>query len=167
MKLPGSMGHLTYCMNIRPTQTFADVQGALTGPVAAVKKRRSARMPHLPWACGFPAMRWRSLTIRQGARGKQDVYQPDWRSKKRVRYTNRLADLMAEIAAPGEMVSLSTVSGTIKPLARGAMEKMTENYLRCVAHMVGLRRTSGVTVALAIEPEPYCIFETIPETDAQ
>ena len=50
---------------------------------------------------------------------REEVYQPDWRSDERVRYTNALADLMAEIAAGGSFVSLSTVPGTFKPLSGG------------------------------------------------
>lgn len=191
MKLTAELGHLTYCLNIHATQTWADVQAALEGPVAAVK---AAISPDAPFAVGLrfsgealdeladPAKRralkdllkahdFHAITVNgfpygpfHGTRVKEEVYQPDWRSAERVRYTNTLADLMAEIAPPGEMVSLSTVPGTIKPLAGGAMEAMAENYLLSVAHLVKSEARTGVTVALAIEPEPYCILETIAET---
>jgi len=191
MKLPGGLGHLTYCMNIHAPQTWDDVQEALTGPVAAVKK---AVCPDAPFAVGLrfsgealdelaaPQKRaalkallddggYSGVTVNgfpygpfHGTRVKEEVYQPDWRSAERVKYTNELADLMAEIAPVGETISLSTVPGTIKPLADGAMGTMADNYIRSVAHLVKLQKTSGVTVALAIEPEPYCILETIAET---
>ena len=191
MKLPKDLGHLTYCLNIHATQTWGDVQAALNGPVAAVK---AAVSPDAPFAVGLrfsgealeeladPIKRkalkalmdkhgYHGITVNgfpfgpfHGTRVKEDVYQPDWRSAERVRYTNRLADLMAEIAPAGEMVSLSTVPGTIKPLAGGAMGIMAENYLQSVAHLIKLEARTGVTVALAIEPEPYCILETIAET---
>jgi hypothetical protein len=191
MKLPGDLGHLTYCLNIHATQTWDDVQSALNGPVAAVK---AAVSPSAPFAVGLrfssealdelvdPAKRqalkdlmdqqdFHGITVNgfpygpfHGTRVKEEVYQPDWRSAERVRYTNSLADLMAEIAPPGEKISLSTVPGTIKPLADGAMQAMADNYLQSVAHLVKLEARSGVTVALAIEPEPYCILETIAET---
>lgn len=191
MKLPGDLGHLTYCLNIHATQTWSDVQDALKGPVAAVK---AAVSPDSPFAVGLrfsgealdeladPAKRktlkalmkdhdFHGITVNgfpygqfHGTRVKEEVYQPDWRSAERVHYTNSLADLMAEIAPHGEMVSLSTVPGTIKPLAGGAMGTMAENYLLSVAHLVKLEVRTGVTVALAIEPEPYCILETIAET---
>ncbi|MFT5870404.1 MAG: sugar phosphate isomerase/epimerase [Paracoccaceae bacterium] len=190
MKLPGNLGHLTYCLNIHATQTWNDVQTALNGPVAAVK---AAVSPDEPFAVGLrfsgealgemadPAKRkalkrlmdqhdFHGITVNgfpygqfHGTRVKEEVYQPDWRSEERVLYTNTLADLMAEIAPPGEVVSLSTVPGTIKPLADGAMETMAENYLQSVAHLVKLQSRTGVIVALAIEPEPYCILETIAE----
>lgn len=191
MKLNDRLGHLTYCLNIHPTQSWNDVKDALSGPVAAVK---SAVNPDAPFAVGLrfsgdalaelsdPVRRaelkalldendFRAITVNgfpygpfHGTRVKEDVYQPDWRSEERVRYTNELADLMAEIAPPGEMVSLSTVPGTFKPLAEGAEAAMAENYLRCVAHLVALEAQTGVTIALAIEPEPFCFLETIAET---
>jgi sugar phosphate isomerase/epimerase len=191
MKLSGSLGYLTYCLNIHATQTWNDVEAALTGPVAAVKQ---AICPDAPFAVGLrfsgealsdlsdPAKRtalkalmeshdYRGVTVNgfpygrfHGTRVKEEVYQPDWRSAERVRYTNDLADLMAEIAPAGEIVSLSTVPGTFKPLAAGAEAAMAENYLLTAAHLVGLQASSGVTVALAIEPEPFCFLETIAET---
>ena len=191
MKLPDDLGHLTYCLNIHATQTWSDVQDALNGPVSAVK---AAVSPDAPFAVGLrfsgealdeladPLKRkalkslmeshdFHGITVNgfpygrfHGTRVKEEVYQPDWRSADRVCYTNTLADLMAEIAPRGEMISLSTVPGTIKPLAGGAMQAMADNYLLSVAHLVKLNARTGVTVALAIEPEPYCILETIAET---
>lgn len=191
MKLPDDLGHLTYCLNIHATQTWDDVRAALEGPVAAVK---AAISPDAPFAVGLrfsgealdeltdPNKRralkslmdqsgFHGITVNgfpygqfHGTRVKEEVYQPDWRSAERVRYTNTLADLMAELAPANEMISLSTVPGTIKPLAAGAMQAMAENYLQSVAHLVKLEAHTGVTVALAIEPEPYCILETIAET---
>ena len=99
-----------------------------------------------------------------GTRVKEDVYQPDWRMRERLDYTVQLADLMAEIA-PGadEPVSLSTVPGTFKPLGNGAEAEMAGNMIRAAAHCARLRERTGVTVALAIEPEPFCFLETIAE----
>lgn len=191
MRLPDRLGYLTYCLNIHATQTWDDVRKALDGPVARVK---AAVCPRDPFAVGLrfsgealaelsdPAKRaelkallnahgYLGVTVNgfpygrfHGTRVKQDVYQPDWRSSERVRYTNDLADLMAEIAPPGENVSLSTVPGTFRPLAQGAEAVMAQNYLACVAHLVDLKDRTGVTVALAIEPEPCCFLETIAET---
>ena len=191
MKLPGSHGQLTYCLNIHPTQTFNEVIAALTGPVAEVKRAVS---PSAPFAVGLrfsgealneladPVKRadlkavldahdFQAITVNgfpygrfHGTRVKEEVYQPDWRSEERVRYTNELAELMAELAPAGEFVSLSTVPGTFKPLSEGAEAAMAENYLRSVAYMIELCARTGVTVALAIEPEPACFLETTTET---
>lgn len=193
MRLPGRLGHLTYCLNIHPTQTFDEAIAALRGPVAEVKRAIS---PDAPFAVGLrfsgqaladladPVKRselkalldthgYLGVTVNgfpygrfHGTRVKEEVYQPDWRSEERVRYTRDLADLMAEIAPRGAFVSLSTVPGTFKPLSLGAGAAMADNYLRAVAHLIGLRAKTGVTVALAIEPEPACFLETIAETVA-
>lgn len=193
MKLPDHLGHLTYCINIHATQSWADVRAAIVGPVADVKKRTSNQEP---FAIGLrfsgdalkelrtPGNRnelkkllldndLRAITVNgfpygpfHGTRVKEEVYQPDWRAQERVNYTCELADLMAEIAPGGEVVSLSTVPGTFKPLASGFEPLMAENYLKSVVHLIKLREDSGVTVALAIEPEPFCFLETIAETIA-
>jgi hypothetical protein len=99
-----------------------------------------------------------------GTRVKEEVYQPDWLAEERLAYTCALADLMADIAAGDEPVSLSTVPGTFKPLAVGRDAAIADNLLRAAAHCVSLRDRTGVTVALAIEPEPYCFLETVAES---
>ena len=182
---------LTYCLNIHPTETWEEVRTALTGPVAKVREafapgrrfpvglRFSARAlaeVAKPGAReelkailrageldaitvnGFPYGRF------HGTRVKEDVYRPDWREAERLHYTCELAELMAEIAPKGQIVSLSTVPGCFRPLAEGASQTMAETYLRAAAHLVALERRTGVQVALAIEPEPYCFLETIAET---
>lgn len=193
MRLPGDLGHLTYCLNIHPTQTWAEARAALEGPVARV---RSQVCPDAPFAVGLrfsgeavadlkdPENRAELKRILQthdylgvtvngfpygrfhGARVKEDVYQPDWRDPERLRYTNDLADLMADIAPEVGPISLSTVPGTFKPLASGAEGEIAGNLLKSVAHLFELERKTGVTVALAIEPEPFCFLETIAEAIA-
>ena len=81
-------------------------------------------------------------------------------------YTNDLADLLAEIAPAGEVISLSTVPGTFKPWANGREAEMAANMVASAAHFAKLRSRTGVEVALAIEPEPFCFLETIAEAVA-
>ncbi len=193
MKLPGALGHLTYCLNIHPAEDWAACRAALTGPVAAVKQ---AVCPDLTFDVGlrFSAVAldalndqaarddlkailedhdFRASTVNgfpygpfHGTRVKEDVYQPDWRTEERLAYTTGLIALMAEIGPERAPISLSTVPGTFKPLAAGAEAEMADRMLRAVAYAVQTHEDTGRKVALAIEPEPYCFLETIAESVA-
>jgi sugar phosphate isomerase/epimerase len=103
-----------------------------------------------------------------GVRVKEEVYQPDWQHEERLTYTDLLADLLADLLPDeaGLEGSVSTVPGTFKPLSKpaGVVERIAENLVRHVAHLVLLRARTGRTIALALEPEPYCFLETIEET---
>jgi hypothetical protein len=105
-----------------------------------------------------------------GVRVKEEVYQPDWSFPERLAYTNLLADLLHELLPDDPTVegSVSTVPGTFRPLAAdpGRLERIVDHLLRHVAHLVRVHRASGRTIALAIEPEPMCMLETIGETAA-
>ncbi len=193
MKLDGGLGHLTYCLNIHPAQTWDEVKAALRGPVRAVKDKVC---PDDPFDVGlrlsaeataalqeqsarqelaeiFSENDFRALTMNgfpygpfHGQTVKEEVYQPDWRMRERVEYTNALSAIMAELAGPGQTISLSTVPGTFKPLGAGAEREMAANFIECVAECVRIRQETGTTIALAIEPEPCCFLETIEETVA-
>jgi hypothetical protein len=188
MKLPDGLGQLTYCLNIHPTQDWAQARAALLGPVAAVRR---AVCPDDAFAVGlrFSAEATRTLgepgaraelktilaehdylpvTVNgfpygrfHGTRVKDQVYQPDWTRPERAEYTMALAELMADINPPESFVSLSTVPGTFKPLGGGNEQIMADRLLGVVARLHELRERTGRTVALAIEPEPFCFLETI------
>ncbi|WP_110655459.1 metabolite traffic protein EboE [Salinicola halimionae] len=193
MQLPDDLGQLTYCLNIHPTQTWEAVRDALLGPV---KRVREAVSPEATFGVGLrlsaqaleelraPDARaelkdilarenYRVVTMNgfpfgpfHGIPVKQNVYQPDWKQRARLDYTCWLADLMSELGAAGDTLSLSTVPGTFKPLAEGAQSQMADNLLKAAAHCVELARQTQVTIAIALEPEPHCFLETIAETVA-
>lgn len=190
MHLPDNLGQLTYCLNIHPAETWEEIRAALLGPVRSVKRSVS---PDASFAVGLrlsaqalqslasPASRaelkdllasedYRAVTVNgfpygtfHGVRVKEAVYQPDWRLEARLAYTTALADLMAELGAAGDHLSLSTVPGTFKPLSTGAEALMADNFLQAAAHCVALAQRTGVTVAIALEPEPHCFLETVEE----
>jgi sugar phosphate isomerase/epimerase len=100
-------------------------------------------------------------------RVKEHVYEPDWRDPRRLAYTNRLANLLAHLTDDADVAapSVSTVPGAFRPLvqddrARGAV---ADGLLRHAGHLVDLRRRTGRTITLAIEPEPACQMETTGE----
>ena len=194
MRLRDNLGHLTYCLNIHHSESWADLRAALEGPL---RKVRQTVCPDAPFAVGLRVSarglaelrapearaelksileenRYIPLTMNgfpygpfHGTPVKEAVYQPDWRTRERLAYTTGLADLMAGIAAPGSRVSLSTVPGCFQSEAsKATLPMMVANYIEATAHCARLAEKTGVTVALAIEPEPFCFLSTIYETVA-
>jgi len=193
MKLPGELGHLTYCLNAHPAESWEECRAALAGPVAAVRDRvcpneifdvglrfsnealAALDAPHAraELVSLLAEQGFRALTVNgfpygpfHGARVKENVYQPDWTRPERLAYTTGLIQLMAEIGPEDMPISLSTVPGAYKPLAEGREAAMAEAMLRAAAFAVQSFEDTGRTVALAIEPEPFCFLETIAETVA-
>ena len=188
---PTDLGHLTYCTNIHAGETWLDVFERLKLYLPEVKAEIS---PDAPFGVGLRLANAASETLAEpgmmeefkafladggyyvftlngfpygtfhGSRVKEGAYLPDWSEAIRLSYTNRLADQLAELQPDGMDGSLSTVPGTFKPWAEGRVEAITANLIAHVDHLVALRERTGKTVALAIEPEPYCFLETIEET---
>ncbi len=148
MNLGGGV-HLTYCSNIHPGESWAEVRTNLERYVMAVRDRVQ---PEGPFGIGLrlsaraaaelsepPVLaelqdflahnRLYVFTINgfpygtfHGARVKEDVYRPDWRDPERLRYSNQLADLLAVLLPKvhGIEGSVSTVPGAFKPALGGA-----------------------------------------------
>lgn len=117
---------------------------------------------YVPTINGFPYGAF------HGERVKENVYLPDWRDDRRVQYSNGLADLLSTLLTDAGLPegSVSTVPGAFKREVRSEKDvrAMAHNLLAHVRHLMGLRERTGVTVVLAIEPEPACFIETIDET---
>ena len=189
---PG-LGHLTYCTNIHAGESWPDVLESLRRHLPAIKEQASPDRPlgvglrlsadaadalSAPAAFsdlqalldegpyyvftinGFPYGAFHGEPVKEGA------YRPDWSDAARLTYTNRLADLLAALMPEDMEGSVSTVPGTFKPWAAGAVPSITENLIRHAAHLVALRERTGRMIALALEPEPCCFLETIAETIA-
>ena len=116
---------------------------------------------------GFPYGTFHGQPVKEGA------YKPDWTQPERLGYTNDLATLLAEFLpaqdTAGQPVqgSVSTVPGSYKPWINGDESKLAliaGQMVQHVAHLVSLKETTGNTIALALEPEPCCLLETIDET---
>ncbi len=116
---------------------------------------------YVPTINGFPYGAF------HGQRVKEQVYLPDWRDPARVAYTNRLASLLAAMMAsrPGDEGSVSTVPGAFKGHLHSAADAhaIADGMLEHAAHLVRLRGETGITIALAVEPEPACFIETTAE----
>jgi hypothetical protein len=119
---------------------------------------------YVPTINGFPYGAF------HGERVKENVYLPDWRDERRVSYSNRLATLLAAMLADQGRSegSVSTVPGAFKGHMRSNDDAaaIAAGILDHAAHLVSLRKQTGVTIALAIEPEPACFIETSDEAVA-
>jgi sugar phosphate isomerase/epimerase len=197
MKLGGTpdFGHLTYCTNIHPGESWPEVLANLRRFLPAVKRQaapdRALGVGLRLSAAATEALRGQAalqqlktllgnnncyvFTINgfpygpfHGRPVKEQVYQPDWRHEERLTYSNQLGSLLAELLPDDATLagSVSTVPGTFKPLAEapGAVADIARNLIRHAAHLVAIRARTGRTIALALEPEPYCFLETIDET---
>lgn len=192
----GNGVHLTYCTNIHAGETWAEVQANLAKYIPLVRShvapterfgiglRLSAQaaneLHETPQLESFRHFLSKNnlyvFTLNgfpygtfHGKRVKEDVYLPDWRSQDRLIYTNKLADLLANLLRNEHIEgSISTVPGAYKSVIKlqSDIEKMTTNLIKHVAHLVLLKRKSGKHITLALEPEPCCFLETIDETVA-
>jgi sugar phosphate isomerase/epimerase len=191
--LPGAP-HLTYCTNIHAGESWPDIRASLESFLPAIKAEVS---PGAPMGVGLrlsgiaadalaapeALAELKAFLDREGlyvftlnafpygpfhgTRVKEEVYQPDWTTPERLRFTNLAADIQAELLPDGMEGSVSTVPGTFKPLATpGAVDRIADAMLQHCVHLVELERRTGKRIALAVEPEPYCFLETIEETIA-
>jgi hypothetical protein len=184
--------HLTYCTNIHPGESLADVRNALTYFVPEIKQRvspkadfgvglRLAAQAASELEAPFAIDELRALLAREGlyvftlngfpygafhsTRVKERVYLPDWLEDLRVSYTHSLAKVLAALLPEGMRGSISTVPGAFaaRAAAPDAGRKLALNIVRSAADLVLLERQTGKTIALALEPEPACFLETTSE----
>jgi len=181
--------HLTYCTNIHPGETWAEVRSNLERHVLAVKARVA---PDQPFGVGLrlsaeAAERLAEpkeldaflefLQVHQlyvftingfpygpfhGQPVKERVYLPDWLDPERLRYTDRLATLLAALLPDGMEGTVSTVPGAFAPRVGGEADeaRMAEMIVRHAATLHRIREETGKRIALALEPEPCCHLET-------
>lgn len=102
-------------------------------------------------------------------RVKEQVYLPDWRDGERLAYTTHCARILAQLLPDGMTGSISTVPGAFKGDAASAATDMARNQITAhltdaVAMLAALERETGKHIALALEPEPCCMLETVDET---
>jgi hypothetical protein len=97
---------------------------------------------------------------------KEDVYEPDWATPERREYTKKVATLLAELAPEGINPSIQSAPLGFKPKVTGddVVATYTSNVIDVVAHLVELKKKTGKTVTLGLEPEPRCYLETTDET---
>ena len=99
---------------------------------------------------------------------KASVYDPDWAETERARYTIALAKLMAHLPGPQHR-SISTVAGGFEPERSGDSSRSQTDRMRAFTHNFGavaqalyeLEEETGVSVRIALEPEPWTSLERV------
>ena len=193
MDLGHGLGLLTYSTLVHPGDTWPEMWDSLTTYVPQVKERVSPNDPfgvslrisaasaetltrdaaerdrlkafladndmYLYTVNAFPYGPFKNTIV------KEQVYEPDWRSDERAVYTMQVADILAEVAAPGIEPTIQSPPLGFKPRVTGpdVVAAFTRQVIRVVAHLVKLEQRTGRTVRLALEPEPACFLETTDE----
>jgi len=182
MRLASELGHLTYCTNIHAGETWPQVLSGLRRHLPPIKAQVAPDQPlgvglrlsaeaaraldaapalaelrrlledggyYVFTINGFPYGQFHGQPVKEGA------YRPDWSHDERLVYSNRLADLLAAIIPDHQVGSVSTVPGTFKPWAEGAVPAIVDNLLRHAAHLVALERRSGRRIAATKQRTRY------------
>ena len=175
---------LSYCTNVHPGRTVAEVIDGLTTYSAEVRRRLNFPMAAGLW---LSASVVRELTenhaqLEQLAqtlwqhdlccytlntfpfgdfhsdRVKEQVYLPDWASSDRVNYTEQCAAILSQLLPAGGEGSLSTV-----PLGGRMNWHDADFHAVCFSHLIRTAKylhqifeTTGRRIRLGLEPEPMC-----------
>jgi hypothetical protein len=184
---------LAYCTNVHRGETWAETFASLEQHTLRVKERvqpqgryaiglrlsdqASLELSDPPTLLAF--QRWLEqhgcyvFTINgfpfgqfHGTRVKENVYRPDWTDPRRLEYTTRLFDLLAQLVPPGIEGSVSTSPGSFKDFITSPDQEraMRDNFWRCVEHVAALSERSNRQLHLGVEPEPFGWFENTTET---
>lgn len=184
---------LSYCTNVHPGRSLAEVRDGLTRYTLPIRERFDQPLAAGLWLArsvidelqtGDNLPRFAEL-LRQhdlpcytlnsfpygdfhSDRVKEQVYLPDWTHPDRARYTLDCARVLASLLPTGVDGSLSTVPLGFKPLATSSdfLDRCIERLIATATGLAKLCDDTGRTVRLAIEPEPLCVLETTAETVA-
>ncbi|WBQ03084.1 metabolite traffic protein EboE [Kribbella sp. CA-293567] len=188
----GSVVHLAYCTNVHPAEDLEGVIAQLDGCSALVREElgvpvlgvglwlantladrlanSSVALNRLRRALdrnglevvtlnGFPYAGFHDRVV-----GKK-VYSPDWTEPARLQYTLDLVDVLAELmpadAAYGSISTLPLAWRT--PWNRTRDAQAREAFNRLELRLARSQESTGRRIRVAIEPEPGCILEMIPQ----
>lgn len=189
---------MPYCLNVHPGETLESVREAIATCAAAVKRAvapdrlyplglRLSSVAAAELATQDRALEEFADFLGQGGfevsgingfpygafhgqAVKSAVYEPDWSTPERLKYTGRLATVLSALLPEGGCGNISTVPLAYKSdnLEEGARKAAV--HARQIAVMAEfldlLRKEDGREIVLALEPEPDCVLESIDETIA-
>lgn len=194
MDLGNGYGHLTYSMLVHPGDSWSDMKTSLTTYMPEVKKRFSpdakmgvsfrmanatvqellAKPDQREWLKNYCLENdFYIFTVNafpygpfKGQEVKAEVYEPDWTTEARTQYTMDIANILAEVTASDVEPTIQTAPLAFRPKSNSTeyQNAFNENIYRVIAHLMKLEKETGRRVKLALEPEPFCFLETIPET---
>jgi len=175
---------LSYCTNVHPGRTVAEVIDGVTTYSADVQRQLDFPMAAGLW---LSASVVRELTespeqLEQLAqtlwqhdlccytlntfpfgdfhsdRVKEQVYLPDWASSARINYTEQCAAILAQLLPEGAEGSLSTVplGGRMNPHGADFHAVCFSYLIRLAKYLHQLYETTGRRIRLGLEPEPMC-----------
>ncbi|MCC9136073.1 metabolite traffic protein EboE [Pontibacter silvestris] len=96
---------------------------------------------------------------------KDEVHQPDWTTRQRLDYTVRLAHILAELLPTGMEGGISTSPLSYKPWldsdtkTNEVFAVATNHLVELVEELLRLKRETGRTIHIDIEPEPDGLLE--------
>lgn len=96
---------------------------------------------------------------------KDKVHAPDWTTKDRVNYTIRLAEILSGLLLEGTEGGISTSPLTYRHWhSAEQLDKIfkttTSHLLEVVLHLVEIKKNTGKTIHIDIEPEPDGLLES-------
>jgi hypothetical protein len=183
---------LSYCTNVHPGRTVAEVEKGLDQYTLPIKANFGSDLAAGLWLAA-PVVReltqksdgpqWFADRVRlrglscytlnafpygdfHSARVKENVYLPDWTQPDRLDYTLGCARLLSAMLPAGTEGSISTVPLGFKPFEHPLdfADRCTDQLIQLAHGLNQLWSETGRMIRLAIEPEPFCVIETTDET---
>jgi len=189
---------MPYCLNVHPGETLESVREAIATRAATVKRAVAPDRPY-PLGLRLSAVAAAELATQDrvleefadflgqggfevsGVNGfpygafhgqavKAAVYEPDWSTPERLKYTGRLATVLSALLPEGGCGNISTVPLAYKSRDLEAGARKAAVHARQIALLAEfldtLRKEEGREIVLALEPEPDCVLDNIDDTVA-
>lgn len=183
---------LSYCTNVHPGRTVAEVDDGLSRYTLPIKAGFGTELAAGLWLSA-PVIRELEQTVdgvnrfadglrRRGlccftlnafpygdfhsARVKENVYLPDWMHANRLEYTLACARCLSSLLPENADGSISTVPLGFKPFEHPIdfADRCADQLIELARQLDRLHAQTGRRIRLAIEPEPFCVIETTQET---
>jgi hypothetical protein len=182
---------LSYCTNVHPGRSVAEVEGGLDRFTVAVKERFGRPLAAGLWLARpvvdellssydgvrkfADGLKRRGLTCHtlnafpygdfHSARVKENVYLPDWTTAERLDYTMGCAKVLSALLPDQVEGSMSTLPLGFKGFQHPPdfLDSAAIQLVKAARLLEGLYHQTGKLIRLAVEPEPLCMLETTAE----